>query len=135
MLFAFVSIAGAAGQAWPVVVAPGAALVVLFLSFLAPLVLEPIFNKFRPLADAGLTASLRELSERARVPVRDVLVADASRRTRKENAYVSGLGRTRRVTLMARAPARVIAPVCRSLIPVREVALTLGTQRCNFGIS
>ena len=33
------------------------------------------------------------------MPVRDVLVADASRRTKKHNAYVSGLGRTRRVVL------------------------------------
>jgi STE24 endopeptidase len=33
------------------------------------------------------------------VPVRDVLVADASRRTLKHNAYVSGIGRTRRVVL------------------------------------
>jgi STE24 endopeptidase len=34
-----------------------------------------------------------------RVPVRDVLVADASRRTTRVNAYVSGLGRTRRVVV------------------------------------
>jgi hypothetical protein len=40
------------------------------------------------------------LAERAGVPVRDVLVADASRRTRRENAYVSGLGATRRVVLV-----------------------------------
>jgi STE24 endopeptidase len=42
------------------------------------------------------------------VPVREVLVADASRRTRKLNAYVSGIGATRRVvlfdTLLERAP-------------------------------
>jgi STE24 endopeptidase len=62
-------------------------------------VLEPVFNRFRPLEDEGLTEELRELSVRAGVPVRDVLVADASRRTRKHNAYVSGLGRTRRVVL------------------------------------
>ena len=99
MLFGFVSIAGAMGGAWPLVVAPGAAVLVLFLSFVAPLLLEPIFNKFKPLADVVLAEGLRALSEQAGVPVRDVLVADASRRTRKENAYVSGLGRTRRVVL------------------------------------
>src|SRR5205823_1445112 len=42
---------------------------------------------------------LRAIAERAGVPVREVLVADASRRTTKANAYVSGLGRTRRVVL------------------------------------
>src|ERR671930_518110 len=41
----------------------------------------------------------RALARRAGVPVREVLVADASRRTRKVNAYVSGLGSTRRVVL------------------------------------
>jgi STE24 endopeptidase len=75
------------------------ALSVLLLSFVAPVLLEPVFNKFRPLDDEELAGELRELSVRAGVPVRDVLVADASRRTTKVNAYVSGIGRTRRVVV------------------------------------
>ena len=106
ILLGFVSVAGAMGGAWPLVVAPGAAVLVLFLSFLAPVVLEPIFNKFKPLGDSELDAGLRALSEQNEVPVRDVLVADASRRTRKENAYVSGLGGTRRVVLYDTLVAR-----------------------------
>lgn len=86
-------------SSWPVVAAVGAALVVLLLTFVAPVVLEPVFNRFRPLDDAQLAEELKGLAERAGVPVRDVLVADASRRTRKHNAYVSGLGKTRRVVL------------------------------------
>ena len=74
-------------------------LLVLLLSFVAPVVLEPVFNRFRPLEDAELSASLRALAERAGVPVSDVLVADASRRTRKHNAYVSGIGSTCRVVV------------------------------------
>jgi STE24 endopeptidase len=86
-------------SAWPAAAAAALALGVGFLSFVAPVVLEPIFNRFRPLADERLAAELRALAERAGVPVRDVLVADASRRTTKVNAYVSGLGKTRRVVL------------------------------------
>jgi STE24 endopeptidase len=86
-------------SAWPVAAAAGFALAVAFLTFIAPVVLEPIFNRFRPLADEQLAAALRSLAERAGVPVRDVLVADASRRTTKVNAYVSGLGKTRRVVV------------------------------------
>jgi STE24 endopeptidase len=71
-----------------------------------------LFNRFTPLADRALAGELRSLSEQAGVPVREVLVADASRRTRKENAYVSGLGRTRRVvlydTLLAREEPRQV---------------------------
>jgi STE24 endopeptidase len=84
---------------WPVVAAGGAALFVLVVGFIAPVVLEPVFNRFEPLSDEGLARELRALATQAGVPVRDVLVADASRRTRKHNAYVSGLGKTRRVVL------------------------------------
>jgi STE24 endopeptidase len=87
------------GGWWPAVAAPGAALLALVLGFVAPLVLEPLFNRFRPLPDAELAGALRGLADRAGVPVRDVLVSDASRRTLKHNAYVSGLGRTRRVVV------------------------------------
>jgi STE24 endopeptidase len=84
---------------WPVMAAVAGALFVLLLGFVAPIVLEPIFNRFRALDDPELADDLRSLADRAGVPVRDVLVADASRRTRRHNAYVSGLGQTRRVVL------------------------------------
>src|SRR4029079_19686656 len=88
-----------------------AAAIVFVLSFRAPVVFEPLFNKFGPLTDESLAESLRALSREAGVPVRDVLVADASRRTTKENAYVSGLGATRRVvvydTLLRRGSPQV----------------------------
>ena len=94
--------------AWPAVAAPGAAFFVLVLSLLAPLLFERLFNRFWPLPDAELAGELRELSSRAGVPVRRILVSDASRRTRKHNAYVSGLGPTRRLvlfdTLLEEAP-------------------------------
>jgi STE24 endopeptidase len=98
-VLAFVALAREAPGAWPAAAAPGAALLVLALGFAGPIVLEPLFNRFRPLGDAALAAEMRALAESAGVPVRDVLVADASRRTRRENAYVSGLGRTRRIVL------------------------------------
>ena len=84
---------------WPLVAAPAAALVVLLVGFAAPVVLEPLFNRFAPLSDEELAGRLRALARRAGVPVRDVLVAYSSRRTRRVNAYVSGLGATRRVVL------------------------------------
>jgi STE24 endopeptidase len=112
LLVGFLALADAMPDTWVWVAAPVAAVVVFVLSFLAPVVFEPLFNKFTPLADAELADSLRALSHEAGVPVRDVLVADASRRTTKENAYVSGLGATRRVviydTLLARDSAQEV---------------------------
>lgn len=86
-------------RGWPVAAAVGAAAITVVLSFAGPVLLEPVFNRFRPLQDPALASELRALADRAGVPVRDVLVADASRRTTKENAYVSGFGATRRLVL------------------------------------
>ena len=96
---AAVALARALPGWWAVPAGAALALAVLLLSFVAPVVLEPLFNRFRPLDDEALAADLRGLSQRAGVPVSDVLVADASRRTTKVNAYVSGIGSTRRVVL------------------------------------
>jgi STE24 endopeptidase len=97
---------------WPLAAAAALVLVVVMLVFLAPVVFEPLFNRFRPLPAEGLADELRALAARAGVPVRDVLVADASRRTTKSNAYVSGLGATRRVviwdTLLEKAGEREV---------------------------
>ena len=84
---------------WPLLAALGAALLTLVLSLFAPLLFERLFNRFWPLPEGELARDLRGLSERAGVPVRTMLVSDASRRTRKHNAYVSGLGPTRRLVL------------------------------------
>jgi STE24 endopeptidase len=85
--------------AWPLLAAAAGSACVLALSLLGPLLIEPLFNRFTPVADAPLAAALAALAERAGLPIREVLVADASRRTRKANAYVSGLGATRRLVL------------------------------------
>jgi STE24 endopeptidase len=99
LMIGLIGLARALPDSWPLWAALGAAAVVLLVSFLAPVVIEPVFNRFAPLADESLEHELRALADRAGVPVRDVLVADASRRTTKVNAYVSGVGRTRRVVL------------------------------------
>ena len=72
---------------WPLVAALGEAAIVFVVTFLARS-LEPVFNRFARLRDDALAEDLRQLADRAGVPVRDVLVADASRRTTKHNAYV-----------------------------------------------
>ena len=86
-------------SAWPLAAAIAGAVVVLLLSFVAPVLLEPIFNTFRPVESPSLRKAVLQLADDASVPVREVLVADASKRTTKLNAYVSGLGSTRRVVL------------------------------------
>ncbi|HET8977126.1 MAG TPA: M48 family metalloprotease [Solirubrobacteraceae bacterium] len=69
------------------------------LAALAPVVLEPIFNKFQPLPAGETRSDVLELAGAAGVKVGEVYSVDASRRTTAANAYVSGLGPTKRVVL------------------------------------
>lgn len=97
---------------WWVWLSGGAAVLVCLLSFAYPVLIEPVFNTFRPMEPGPLRTSLLDLARRDGVPVRDVLVADASRRTTSLNAYVSGFGSTRRIvvydTLLREAPPRQV---------------------------
>lgn len=86
-------------QTWWAGAAVASALLVVGGSFVYPLVVEPVFNTFTSLPPGQLRTDLLALAERDGVPVRDVLVADASRRTTSLNAYVSGFGGTRRLVL------------------------------------
>ena len=92
-----------------------AAALVVALSFVYPLVIEPVFNRFSPLEEGELRTSLLRMAEDDGVLVEDVLVADASRRTSTLNAYVSGFGATRRIvvydTLLDQAPAEQVRTV------------------------
>jgi STE24 endopeptidase len=131
-LLGMVGLARALPGWWVVPAAVALALLVLLLSFAAPVVLEPLFNRFVPLQDEVLGGELRALAERSGLPVRDVLVQDASRRTRKANAYVSGLGKTRRIvvadTLLEQAgAAEVGVVVAHELGHRRQRHVLLGT--------
>ncbi len=69
------------------------------LAALAPVVLDPIFNDFTPLPDGETRSDVLALADAAGVKVREVYSIDASRRTTAANAYVTGLGPTKRVVL------------------------------------
>ena len=84
---------------WPAIAGVGGAALVVAGSFVYPLVIEPVFNDFHSLPDGELRTDVLALAKAEGVQVDDVLVADASRRTTTLNAYVSGIGATRRVVL------------------------------------
>ncbi|MEN3281265.1 MAG: endopeptidase [Solirubrobacteraceae bacterium] len=82
--------------------APGSAVAVGFAAatlYLGPVVLDPIFNRFTALPEGRMRADVLELAREAGVEVGQVYEVDASRRTTASNAYVTGLGRTKRVVL------------------------------------
>jgi STE24 endopeptidase len=69
------------------------------LAALAPVVLDPIFNDFTRLPEGETRADVLALARDAGVTVGEVYSVDASRRTTAANAYVTGLGPTKRVVL------------------------------------
>lgn len=82
--------------------APASVAVVLLSAaylYASPVVLDPLFNRFEPLPAGQLRSDVLELADRAGVEVGEVYGVDASRRTTGANAYVGGLGTTKRVVL------------------------------------
>ncbi|HWR72259.1 MAG TPA: M48 family metallopeptidase, partial [Nitrospirota bacterium] len=71
----------------------------IFLMYLSPLVIEPLFFKFEQLKVEGLEERVRALMERAGLTVSRVFQVDASRRSRHSNAYFTGIGRVKRIVL------------------------------------
>jgi STE24 endopeptidase len=67
--------------------------------FLSPVVIDPLFNKFERLPDGRLRSEVLALAAKANVDVGQVYRVDASRRTTATNAYVWGLGGTKRVVI------------------------------------
>jgi STE24 endopeptidase len=87
------------GRRWWI---PGAAVVVAFgviVTYAGPVVLDPLFNTFKRLPAGQTRSDVLDLARRAGVDVGQVYEVDASRRTSAANAYVNGIGHTKRVVL------------------------------------
>jgi STE24 endopeptidase len=84
---------------WWLPAAVGSSGVGTLFGALAPVVLAPLFNDFEPLPEGELRSDVLELAAAAQVEVGEVYSIDASRRTTGVNAYVTGLGPTKRVVL------------------------------------
>lgn len=96
------------------------------VTFLTPVVLAPIFNDFERLPDGPERSQVLSLADRAGVEIGDVYRVDASSRRTSLNAYVSGIGSTRRVVLYDNLLDATEGPALRSV-----VAHELGHVKAN----
>ncbi len=71
----------------------------LVLMVIAPLVIEPMFNKFKPVDQPELLEAIRSLMQKAGLRVSRVFESDASKRSRHTNAYFTGIGPVKRIVL------------------------------------
>jgi len=72
---------------------------ILLMVVIAPVVLDPLFNKFEPLKDQALAQKLLDLASRAGIEGGRVYQADKSKQTKTMNAYVTGIGPTARIVM------------------------------------
>jgi len=100
---------------WAVTVAYG-----IFVQFIAPTVIAPLFNKFSPMEDPELKARVERLLERCGFKVKGLMKMDGSRRSSHGNAYFTGFGNSKRIVffdtlLQQLSPAEVEAVLAHEL--------------------
>jgi STE24 endopeptidase len=71
----------------------------IFVMYISPYVIEPLFFKFEPIKSEGLENKIRALLEKAGLKISRVFQVDASRRSRHSNAYFTGIGKVKRIVL------------------------------------
>ena len=86
----------------------------LLLIFLQPLVVDPLFHKFEPLAekDPALTVALEQMVHRAgqNIPPERMYWMNASEKVNALNAYVTGIGASKRVVVWDTTIAKMSTP-------------------------
>jgi len=89
------------GDAWWLWMTGAMLLFTVVLTNLSPILIMPIFNKFTPLGEehADLEERLIQLAEKAGTKVKGVYKMDMSRRSKQANAFLTGIGNTRRIVL------------------------------------
>jgi len=95
--------------------------------FLQPLVVDPLFHKFEPLSrtDSALVTALEQVSQRAghRIPPERMFLMRASEKSTVLNAYVTGLGGSKRIVVYDNTIARMTTP---------QIAFTFGHEMGHY---
>jgi len=71
----------------------------IFLLYISPYVIEPLFNKFKPMEDTSLEGRIKETLAKTGLKINRVFSMDASKRSSHSNAYFTGIGHVKRIVL------------------------------------
>lgn len=112
------------------------------LVILFPVVLAPIFNSYTPLEPGDLRDQLLAIAKDADADITEVMIEDSSKRDTRDNAFVAGMGKTRRLVIydnMIDKDPRHLRSVAAHEIGhwkrghiVRSIPLALGLALANF---
>lgn len=71
----------------------------IFMQFIAPTWIMPLFNKFTPLEDGKLRREIMNYAQKVHFPLDNLFVMDGSKRSAKSNAFFTGFGKHKRIAL------------------------------------
>jgi STE24 endopeptidase len=71
----------------------------LFMQYVSPTWIMPLFNKFTPMESGELKESILRYARSVDFPIKNVFVMDGSKRSSKSNAFFTGFGRNKRIAL------------------------------------
>ena len=71
----------------------------LVLTYLAPTLIMPLFNKFEPMEDGELKDAINAMARECDFPLTELKVMDGSRRSAKSNAFFMGIGKNKKIAL------------------------------------
>lgn len=94
LLWIFQSVENAWIWAWIAVT-----LISLALTYLAPSLILPLFNKFEPLEDGELNDEIQIMAQKCAFPLTEISVMDGSKRSAKANAFFTGMGKRKKIAL------------------------------------
>jgi STE24 endopeptidase len=72
---------------------------ILFVQFIAPTYIMPLFNKFKEIEDGELKNSIIAYSKKIGFPLKKIFIMDGSKRSGKSNAFFTGFGNNKRIVL------------------------------------
>lgn len=111
------------------------------MSWLAPALILPLFNKFTPLPEGELRNAIEAFGNAHGFPFRGIFLMDGSRRSTKTNAFFTGIGKTKKIvlfdTLIARHSVEELVAVLAHEIghyKLRHIPLHLAVASANLGI-
>jgi STE24 endopeptidase len=84
---------------WWIIAAAIFILFIIIATFISPVIIDPLFYKFSVLEDKQLTSEIIKITQKAGVSIGSILIADASKKTSRVNAYFTGVGKTKRIVI------------------------------------
>lgn len=88
-----------AGKLAPLYIWIAITLFQIFMTFIAPVVIMPLFNKYVPLEEGSLKDAIEAYSRKFDFKMKGIFKMDGSRRSTKSNAFFTGFGKSRRIVL------------------------------------